>query len=76
MMHSQLSEAVVGRSDGMSLTAVGVCESCGVTFLAQAAHVTSVREILRVHRNVCPGGNRADEVVAPTEHLPPTLRRS
>lgn len=76
MIHSQLSEAVVGRSEGITLTAVGVCESCGVTFLAQATHVTSVREILRVHRAVCPGGDRTDEVVAPTETLPPTLRRS
>lgn len=76
MMHSERSEAVVGRSEGVALTAVGACESCGVTFLAQPAHVKGVREILRVHRSVCPGGNRAEEVVAPAESLPPTLRRS
>ncbi|MCW5889969.1 MAG: hypothetical protein KIT14_05395 [bacterium] len=60
----------------MALTAVGACETCGVTFLAQPGHASSVREILRVHRNVCPGGDRSTEVVAPAETLPPTLRRS
>lgn len=75
MMYSERSEAVVGRIE-VALAAVGACETCGVTFLAQPAHQTSVREILRVHRNVCPGGDRTAEVVAPAETLPPTLRRS
>jgi hypothetical protein len=76
MMYSERSEAVVGRSEGVALVTVGSCEACGVTFLAQAAHAGGVREILRVHRAVCPGGDRGDEIVAPAEGLPPTLRRS
>lgn len=76
MMYSERSEAVVGRSETVALATVGSCEACGVTFLAQPAHAPSVREILRVHRAVCPGGERANEIVAPAEALAPTLRRS
>jgi hypothetical protein len=44
---------------------VGTCDRCGVTFVAKEDHYVAVREVLRVHEIVCPGGDRDGEWAAP-----------
>jgi len=44
---------------------VGVCGACGVGFIAPADRVDHAEEILRLHESICPGGERAGDVVHP-----------
>jgi hypothetical protein len=56
-----------GPDARVRLITVGACPRCGVAFLARLEHLRSVRETLRVHGIVCPGGKRTGEYAAPFE---------
>ena len=46
---------------------MGECASCHVGFAGRRAELVSVEHLLRVHERICPGGDRAGEVVMPLE---------
>ena len=55
---------------------VGECASCRVAFAGRRAEMVSLGHLLQVHERICPGGNRAGEVVMPLEaSLPAQLWR-
>lgn len=56
-------------SEGPPREIVGACQRCGVLFLAGAAGVPAVRQVVHAHEIVCPGGTRAGEAVDPFEAL-------
>jgi hypothetical protein len=46
---------------------VGECPTCRVAFAGRRGDVASVGHLLQVHERICPGGDRAGEVVMPLE---------
>lgn len=52
---------IVRRSD----RTVGQCCECGVAFAGSVEQSAGVAQVWRAHESVCPGGDRAGEVVHP-----------
>jgi hypothetical protein len=52
---------------------VGECAACHVAFAGRRREAVSVGHLLRVHQRICPGGDRAGEVVMPLEASRPAL---
>jgi hypothetical protein len=48
---------------------VGRCAVCRVAFAAEPGAQDATRMVLRVHEQVCPGGNRLRETVMPLAAL-------
>ena len=46
---------------------VGVCTTCRVAFAGRPGEIVSVEHLLQVHERICPGGDRAGEIVMPLE---------
>ncbi|HYR96389.1 MAG TPA: hypothetical protein VEM57_06605 [Candidatus Binatus sp.] len=46
---------------------VGECTTCRVAFAGRRTEVASLGHLLQVHERICPGGDRAGEVVMPLE---------
>jgi hypothetical protein len=46
---------------------IGACAVCGVRFASTPARRAEIAHVLAVHESVCPGGDRAGEVVIPLE---------
>jgi hypothetical protein len=42
-----------------------VCGACGVGFIGAHGDAHLLTEVLRVHEIICPGGERAGELVTP-----------
>ena len=56
-----LSSRVVRRAPD----AVGSCSHCGVAFAGLTERWSQVEQVLQAHESVCPGGDRAGEIVRP-----------
>lgn len=44
---------------------VGRCCECGVAFAGQVEQSAGIEQVWRAHESICPGGERAGEVVCP-----------
>jgi len=44
---------------------VGRCSACGLAFAGRRGQRRQVAQVLSVHEEICPGGDRAGEVAFP-----------
>jgi hypothetical protein len=64
---TRLPRLLVSRVPRGARQIVGTCAACGVAFEGPRSRQADVEQVLRAHQRICPGGDRAGEMVTPFE---------